>query len=488
MAFPKNFLWGGAVAAHQLEGGWDQGGKGMSVADVMTAGGYGIPREITDGIVPGKNYPNHEAIDFYHHFKEDIALFGEMGFKCFRTSIAWTRIFPKGDEDQPNEEGLKFYDEMFDECHKHGIEPLITLCHFELPYHIAKEYGGFRNRKVIDMFVKFAKVCFERYKNKVKYWLTFNEINNQLRMASSEAGVFGAFTNSGIQYSADEVGDKRLQVLFQVSHHELVASALAVVEGHKINPDFKIGCMIAFGPTYPETCNPNDQMAALKDMDLTNFYGDVHVRGHYPNYAKKLWAAKNIAPKMELGDEEILKAGTVDFYTFSYYMTGIISADPEKNKPAEDGFTIGLKNPYLKTNDWGWTIDPVGLRYSLNVLAERYDDIPMMVVENGIGLHETEDDAVDGMIHDDERIKYFQAHIAEMKKAIEEDGVNLIGYTTWGPIDLVSAGTGEMDKRYGFIYVQKNNAGEGDLHRAKKKSFFWYKKVIASDGEDLSND
>ena len=481
MAFPKNFLWGGAVAAHQLEGGWDQGGKGISVADIMTVGGPGKQREITDGVLPGKNYPNHEAIDFYHHYKEDIALFAEMGFKAFRTSIAWTRIFPNGDDETPNEEGLKFYDDMFDELLKHGIEPVITLCHFELPYNLVTKYGGFRNRKCVDFFVKFAVTCFERYKNKVKYWLTFNEINNQARMIELP---FFAMTNSGVKY---EPGENKWKVLYQVAHHELVASAKAVIEGHKINLDFQIGCMIAFGPTYPETCHPEDQIAALKDMDLTNFFGDVHVRGHYPNYAKKLWEREGIAPQMEEGDLEILQQGKVDFYTFSYYMTGVVSHDPSHMKPIQGGFAMGVENPFLKVSDWGWPIDPVGLRYALNVLAERYDDIPLMVVENGIGLHETEADAIDGMLHDDARIAYFASHIAEMKKAVEIDGVNLIGYTTWGPIDIVSAGTGEMDKRYGFIYVDKNNAGEGDLHRAKKKSFGWYKKVIETNGEDLSN-
>ena len=481
MAFPKNFLWGGAVAAHQLEGAWNIDGKGISVADVMTGAEYGKQREITDGIIAGKNYPNHEAIDFYHRYKEDVALFAEMGFKCFRTSIAWTRIFPNGDESEPNEAGLKFYDDLFDELLKYGIEPVITLAHFEMPLHLANEYGGFRNRKCIDFFVKFAVTCFERYKNKVKYWLTFNEVNNQ---GKNPDLAFYAFTNAGVKY---QPGENHLQVVYQVAHNEFVASARAVIEGHKINPDFKIGCMLALNTTYPETCKPEDQVAAMKFMDNTLFFGDVHVRGHYPDYAKKLWERENIAPKMEPGDLEIIQAGTVDFFTFSYYRTGVTTSDESKLKPVAGGFTKGVENPYLKTNDWGWTIDPVGLRYTLNILAERYDDIPMMIVENGIGLHETEDDAIDGMIHDDARIKYFQDHIAEMKKAVELDGVNLIGYTTWGPIDLVSAGTGEMDKRYGFIYVQKNNAGEGDLHRAKKKSFYWYKKVIASNGEDLSN-
>ena len=480
MAFPKNFLWGGAVAAHQLEGGWDQGGKGISVADVMTGGDAHTLREITDGVLPGKNYPNHEAIDFYHHYKEDIALFAEMGFKCFRTSIAWTRIFPNGDDETPNEEGLKFYDDMFDEMKKYGIEPIITLCHFELPLNLVNKYGGFRNRKCIDFFVKFAVTCFERYKNKVKYWLTFNEINNQGRNIDAPFAPFTALTNSGIKYAE---GENRRKVMYQAAHNEFVASAKAVIEGHKINPDFQIGCMIQMTPYYPETCNPDDQIKSLKEMDSIFFFADAQVRGHYSNYIKKYWEINNLTPQMEDGDLEIMQQGKVDYFTFSYYMSGAVSADPAKNDSENGGITSGVKNPYLKSSDWGWPIDPVGLRYTLNIIAERYDDIPMMIVENGIGLHETEKD----IDHDDARIDYFANHIAEMKKAIEIDGVNLIAYCPWGCIDLVSASTGEMDKRYGFIYVDKNNAGEGDLHRARKKSFYWYKKVIESNGEDLSN-
>ncbi len=476
MAFSKGFLWGGAVAAHQLEGGWQEGGKGVSVADVMTAGRHGVPREITEGVLPGKNYPNHEGIDFYHRYKEDIALLAEMGFKCFRTSIAWTRIFPKGDETEPNEEGLKFYDDLFDEMHKYGMEPVITLSHFEMPYHLVTEYGGWRSRKLVDFFVRFATVCFERYKHKVKYWMTFNEINNQRELNVP----FTAFTNSGILYKADE--DKKA-VMYQVAHHEFVASAKAVIAGHKINPDFQIGCMLAMTPVYPETCRPMDQIAALKEMDKSFFFGDVHVRGHYPSYVLREWEQKGYKVEMEDGDLEILSEGTVDYYAFSYYMSHVTTSVEERKENLQGGFFDGVKNPYIEESDWGWPIDPVGLRYMLNVLQERYE-LPLMIVENGIGLHETPE--ADGTINDDARIAYFQAHIAEMKKAVEEDGVDLMGYCPWGPIDLVSAGTGEMEKRYGFIYVDKDNEGKGTLERSRKKSFYWYKKVIESNGEDLS--
>ena len=471
MSFPKGFLWGGAVPAHQLEGGWQEGGKGISVADVMTVGGPGKPREITDGVLPGKIYPNHEAIEFYSHYKEDIALLAKLGFKCFRTSIAWTRIFPNGDELEPNEEGLKFYDDLFDEMHKYGMEPVITLSHFEMPYHLVTEYGGWRNRKLVDFFVRFATVCFKRYKDKVKYWMTFNEINNQRNVQET----FAPFTNSGVIYKE---GEDRYAVLYQVAHHELVASAKAVIEGHKINPDFQIGCMLAMSPSYPATCKPLDQVAALKEMNRTFYYSDVQCRGHYPQYMLKEWELHGYDIKMEDGDLAVLEEGKVDYFALSYYMSFVSEYDESSRHLAKE-----VPNPYVKASDWGWQIDPVGLRYMLNVLAERYE-LPMMIVENGIGLHEEPDDS--GMVQDDERIKYFAEHIAQMKKAVEEDGVTLMGYCPWGPIDLVSASTGEMEKRYGFIYVDKNNKGEGTLTRTPKKSFYWYQKVIASNGEDLS--
>lgn len=475
MAFPKGFLWGGAVAAHQLEGGWQEGGKGVSVADVMTAGRHGVPREITAGVIEGKNYPNHEGIDFYHRYKEDLALLGEMGFKAFRTSIAWTRIFPNGDDAEPNEAGLQFYDDLFDEMRKNGMEPVVTLSHFEMPYHLVTEYGGWRDRRLVDMFVRFAVTCFNRYRDKVKFWMTFNEINNQREVEVP----FTAFTNSGILYGADE---DKYATLYQVAHHEFLASARAVIEGHKINPDFKIGCMLAMTPVYPETCRPGDQMEALKEMDKSFFFGDVQARGHYPHYILKEWENKGYSIKMEDGDLDILQAGKVDYYAFSYYMSHATTSVASRKKVLQGGFAEGVDNPYIEESDWGWPIDPEGLRYMLNVLAERYE-LPLMIVENGIGLHETPDE--NGEIVDDARIDYFRAHIAAMKKAIDEDGVDLWGYCPWGPIDLVSAGTGEMEKRYGFIYVDKDNDGNGTLERRRKKSFYWYKKVIASNGEDL---
>ena len=473
----KDFLWGGAVAANQLEGGWDKGGKGVSVIDVMTAGAHGVPRVITDGVLPGENYPNHEAIDFYGHYKEDIQLFAEMGFKCFRTSIAWTRIFPNGDEQEPNEEGLQFYDDMFDELLKYGIEPVITLSHFEMPYHLAKEYGGWMNRDVIGFFVKFAEVVMKRYKDKVKYWMTFNEINNQ---SNVDADIFG-WTCSGVKFSEYE---NKKEAMYQAVHHELVASAMVVKMGHEINPDMKIGCMCSFVPFYPYSCNPDDIMIATECMHERFHFMDVHVRGHYPAYSKKEWEREGYQIKMEPEDEAILAEGTVDYIGFSYYMTNAVKADVQKDTAESmDGSSQNsVPNPYVKASEWGWQIDPVGLRYALVTMYERYE-IPLFIVENGFGDIDILKE--DGTCDDEPRIAYLKAHIQEMKKAVEIDGVDLIGYTPWGCIDLVSFTTGEMKKRYGFIYVDKNNDGSGTLKRSKKKSFDWYKNVIASNGDVL---
>jgi len=475
--FKEDFLWGGAVAAHQIEGGWNEGGKGVSIADVMTAGANGVAREITDGVIPGKNYPNHEAIDFYHRYKEDIALFAEMGFKAFRTSIAWSRIFPNGDDAEPNEAGLQFYDDLFDELLKHDIEPVVTLSHFEIPYHLYKEYGGFRNRKLIDFFVKYSKVVMERYKDKVKYWMTFNEINNQ----ADGYHDLHAFTNSAIIF---EEADNKAEVIYQASINELIASAKVVKLGHEINPDFEIGCMMAYVPVYPFSSNPDDVMASVKAMNRRFFYNDVHAKGEIPGYVLKEWEREGFDIEYTEEDLQALREGTVDYIGLSYYMSNTVTEIQEVNTYSDHAvdklnFT---QNPYIQASDWGWPIDPVGLRYILNVLTQRYD-LPLFIVENGFGAYDTIEE--DGTIQDDYRIDYLREHIIEMKKAVEEDGVDLIGYTPWGCIDIVSFGTGEMEKRYGFIHVDKDNKGEGTLERRKKASFDWYKKVIETNGEVL---
>ena len=471
----EDFLWGGAVAAHQLEGGWQEGGKGISIADVMTAGDYKTARKITDGVLDGENYPNHTAIEFYSHYKEDIKLFAEMGFKCFRTSIAWTRIFPEGEEEQPNEAGLKFYDDMFDTCLQYGIEPVVTLSHFEMPFALVKKYGGFRSRKCIDAFVRFSEVCFKRYKDKVKYWMTFNEINNQ----ASYENPWAPFTNSGIVY---EEGENKEAVMYQAAHYELVASAEAVRIGKEINPDFQIGCMIAMTPIYPYSCNPKDMMMALSGMQKRFWFADVHVRGEYPAYILKYLASRHIELDMTEEDKEILKNGCVDYIGFSYYMSFVVRAEDGNPEYIYREEECKVDNPYIETTDWGWAVDPEGLRWSMNWLYDRYQ-LPLFIVENGMGAYDKVEE--DGSIHDPYRIEYLRKHIKAMKKCVDADGVDLIGYTPWGCIDLVSAGTGEMEKRYGFIYVDKDNQGNGTLKRSKKDSFEWYKNVIKSNGEIL---
>lgn len=480
MSLRKDFLWGGAVAAHQLEGAWNVNGKGISVSDVLTVGGVGVEREITNGVISGKNYPNHEAIDFYHLYKEDIALFHELGLNCFRTSIAWTRIFPNGDELEANEAGLQFYDDLFDECLKYGIEPVITLSHFEMPYHLVTEYGGWRDRRLIEFFSRYAKAVMTRYKDKVKYWMTFNEIDNQ----SNYFRTYSTWVNSGLKFEGEEdtkLGRERAS--YQASHYELVASAKVVELGHQINPDFKIGCMISFPSLYSKSCKPEDMLMQMVANQRRYWYSDVHVRGHYPNFIKKLFERRNFNLDITIEDLAQLERGKVDYVGFSYYKSFVV-ADEHGKSPEFDYVETQdiVDNPYLDVSDWGWPVDPLGLRWALNWLYERYE-IPLFIVENGLGAEDKVE--ADGTIHDPYRIDYLRKHIAAMKDAVDIDGVDVIGYTPWGFIDLVSAGTGEMKKRYGFIYVDKDNDGSGTLKRSKKDSFAWYHHVIDTNGEEI---
>lgn len=473
MALSKDFLWGGALAAHQFEGGVLNTSKGYSVADVMTAGAHGVPRRITDQIMENEYYPNHVGIDFYSHYKEDIALFAEMGFKTFRMSIAWSRIFPKGDEEEPNEEGLQFYEDVFKECKKYGIEPLVTITHFDCPMHLIKTYGGWKNRKMIEFYKRLVTVLFTRYKDLVKYWITFNEINMILHLP---------FMGAGLQF---EEGEDQQQAKYASAHHELVASAWATKIAHEINPDNMIGCMMAAGNYYPYSCMPEDVWAALgKDRENMMFI-DVQARGYYPNYALKFFEREGIHFDISDEDREILKNYTVDFISFSYYSSRCITTQEGVGETIGNAFK-GTKNPYLKSSEWGWQIDPLGLRTTMNTLYDRYQK-PLFIVENGLGANDVLlDEEVDGYrVSDDYRISYLQEHIKAFKAAVEEDGVDLLGYTPWGCIDLVSASTGEMAKRYGFIYVDRHNDGSGTMKRYKKKSFYWYKDVIASNGENL---
>ena len=489
MAFPKDFLWGGAVAGNQYEGGYQSGGRGLSTLDAVTGGGYRKPRmmtyltregavgqspidssmtgQIPEGatgyIMPDTFYPSHMATDFYHHYKEDIALFAQMGFKCFRMSISWSRICPKGMY-EVNEEGLAFYDRVFDELLKYQIQPVVTINHFDMPLYLADHYDGWSSREVIDFFVFYARTVFERYKDKVIYWMTFNEIN-----------VLSGWCQIGIHRNDP-------QTLYQAHHHIFVASAKAVAAGHQINPDFKIGMMAAVIPSYPMTCRPEDVMESIQFNRNREFYMDVQVKGYYPAYKQKELERMNVPVSMEEEDLDIIRKGTVDFIGFSYYMSTVSTTDPDAPKTEGNQF-MAYKNPHLPTSDWGWTVDPMGLRIAMSQIYDRYH-VPLFIVENGLGAADTIEE--DGSILDDYRITYLKEHIEAMKQAVELDGVELMGYTPWGCIDIVSAGTGEMKKRYGFIYVERYDDGTGDFSRRKKKSFDWYKKVIESNGEDLS--
>ncbi|MBP2076388.1 glycoside hydrolase family 1 protein [Oceanobacillus polygoni] len=478
--FPKGFLWGGATAANQIEGAFDEDGKGLSAADFVEY----IPKsertkdnamEITSEQIrktlSGEStarHPKREGIDFYHRYKEDIALLAEMGFKAFRLSIHWSRIFPNGYDETPNEAGLQFYDNVFDELAKYNIEPVVTLSHYETPYGLTEKYNGWVGRETIDHFVRYAETVFTRYKEKVNYWMTFNEINMI---------TISPFTGGGVLSDKEE---NPMKAKYQGLHHQFVASALATKKLHEINPNGKMGCMLARMSTYPNTPNPEDVLKAQQDNQANLFFTDVHARGEYPKYMERFLAENDIQIAKEPGDDAILKQYPVDYVSFSYYMSLLSSAAPEGER-TEGNLMNTLKNPYLEASEWGWQIDPIGLRVALNELYDRYQ-LPLFLVENGLGAYDKVE--ADGSIHDDYRIDYLKKHIEQMKEAIG-DGVDLMGYLAWGPIDLVSMSTSEMSKRYGFVYVDKDDEGNGTLERSRKDSFFWYKKVIGSNGEEL---
>lgn len=478
MTFKNDFLWGGATAANQCEGAWNVDGKGPSIADICTGASYGEGKTITPKLVEGAFYPSHEGVRHYERFQEDIALFAEMGFKCYRFSINWTRVFPQGDEEAPCEAGLRHYDEVIDECLRNGIEPLVTISHYEAPFGLTKKCNGWASRSMIGYYLNYCRTLFERYKGKVKYWLTFNEINSAVvPMGSLQSlGILNDLEGPTLFMGQPDKPQQRYQAL----HHMFVASALAVKMAHEIDPACKVGSMMIYAAAYPLTCDPADVLATQSYNREYNYYcADVQARGAYPSFAAKLWKDKGIAIHMEEDDERILREGTVDFISFSYYMSFCQSA---KGLPEGKGNILGgVPNPYLKSSDWGWQIDPQGLRYALRDLTDRYGK-PLMVVENGLGAKDNVEEG--GLIHDDYRIDYLRRHIQEMKKAVEE-GVDLMGYTPWGCIDLVSVSTGEYAKRYGMIYVDRNDDGTGDFARLKKDSFYWYKHVIETNGEDL---
>ena len=480
--FPEGFLWGGATAANQVEGGYKEGGKGLSVSDCAR---HHLDVDVTDykahNTVTTKDiedalksedeslYPKRHGSDFYHHYKEDIKMFGEMGFKVYRMSIAWSRIFPNGDDKEPNEEGLKFYDDVFDECLKHGIEPLVTMSHYEPPINLTLNYDGWYSREVIGFFEKYVKTICERYKNKVKYWLTFNEVDSMIRHPYTTGGL--------IEDRFPEMNWE--QVIFQAMHHQFVASALATKICHEIIPDSKVGCMLTKLTYYPYTCKPEDVLKAQQDMRSTYCYSDTQVFGEYPAYLLSRFKNNGIEIKKEANDDEMMKKYPVDFVSFSYYMSSCSAASTD-GLDVTAGNTI--KNPYLPSSDWGWQIDPIGLRISMVDLYDRYRK-PLFIVENGLGAKDVVKE--DGTIDDQYRIDYFEAHFKAMLDAIEYDGVDCLGYTSWGCIDIISESTKQMSKRYGFIYVDCDDYGNGTYKRIPKKSFYWYKKVIESNGTCL---
>lgn len=506
--FPKDFLWGGATAANQCEGAFDVGGKGLSISDVLTCGGLskhevelpGIPEEFKaymrkmryvtyqsskeegaciafkmntypdEGmptLLEDEYYPNHKAIDHYHHMEEDIALFAEMGFKCYRMSIAWTRIYPTGQEDKPNEAGLQFYDRLFDRCLQYGIEPVVTLSHYEIPLALTIKYNGFASREVVDLYVKYATTVIDRYHKKVKYWLTFNEINSVVHSGYVNAGVFS----------------KKKEWIEHASYHQFIASAAVVTYAHNHYPQIQIGCMLGTSPSYPNSCKPEDNLESLKkDNERDFYYSDVQMRGYLPEYKLIQLKQEKIELPILNNDLELLQAGCCDFMAFSYYQTSVAAAKSDDMKQTSGNMGNFILNPYLKKSEWGWQIDPLGLRYTLNLIYDRYHK-PLFIAENGLGAKDVLNE--DHTIHDKYRIDYFKAHIQAIKEAIHLDGVNVFGYTPWGCIDLVSCSTGQVSKRYGFIYVDVDDAGQGSMKRYKKDSFEWYKKVIASNGADL---
>ncbi|WP_103061505.1 glycoside hydrolase family 1 protein [Actinomyces qiguomingii] len=469
MGFPADFLWGGATAANQIEGAWDVDGKGPSTADVLTAGIRGVKRRrITDGVEPGEFYPSHTAIDHFHRYAEDIALFAEMGFNVYRFSIAWSRIFPKGDETEPNEAGLAFYDRLLDELDKHHITPLVTISHFETPLGLQR-YGSWENRQVADFYVRYARTLLERYRGRVRHWLTFNEINVMSTNPWNAGGID----------SEDEA------VRMRAAYHQFLASARTVRLAHEIDPDNQVGMMFCGHFAYPASPDPADVIGTMEFMQKMLFYCDVQCRGAYPRYKLRELEREGIKLPVRDGDAEILRAGTVDFISYSYYMTHVTGQKTRGILRGLNGLDTGYSNPHIKRSDWGWGIDPMGLRYSLNLLYDRYQ-LPVMVVENGLGAVDTLQ--ADGTVHDPYRIDYLRRHLREMRKAIDVDGVPVMGYTSWGPIDLVAASTGEMSKRYGFIYVDVDDAGQGTFKRYRKDSFYWYRRVIASNGAWLGDE
>ena len=455
--FPKDFLWGASTSAYQVEGASLEDGKGPSCQDVKV-----VPEGTSDLKV---------CADQYHRYKEDIALMAEMGFKTYRFSISWSRIIPEG-TGAINPKGIEYYNNVIDECLKYGIEPLVTMFHFDMPAAL-DERGSWGNRDSIDWFLNFAKVMFENFGDRVKYWLTINE-QNMLTLVGPVIGTL----------MIPEGCTNILKETYQQNHHMLVAQAKAMALCHEMLPGAKIGPAPNISLVYPASCKPEDVLQAQQDMRSTYCYSDTQVFGEYPAYLLTKFKNEGLNIKMEEHDLEIMKKYPVDFVSFSYYSSSCVAKDDAGLKKTAANTNIAIKNPYIPSSDWGWQIDPIGLRVSLVDLYDRYRK-PLFIVENGLGA---KDELVDGKVDDQYRIDYFDAHFREMYNAIYEDGVDLMGYTSWGCIDLVSESTKQMSKRYGFIYVDADDLGNGTYKRYKKKSFDWYKHVIGTNGACLFED
>lgn len=468
----KDFLWGGAISAHQCEGAYNEDGKKPAAADTMLGGdlakhwaSFGEP------IDHEKYYPTHKAIDFYHRYREDIALFKEMGFNALRLSIAWSRIFPDGglDDEAPNEAGLQFYDDLFDELRNNGIEPVVTICHYETPLALYEKYGGWKSRDMIALFEKYCRVIFTRYKDKVKKWINFNEINSMMFV-----GCLGPAIKIGRR------DPDFARVIYQAGHYMLVAGAIATKLCHEIVPDGVIGAMLGGHKIYAYSCNPDDQLMAMLENEKQYYFIDTMMLGGYPYYAERIWRRHDLHLDITEEDLKLLKENTCDYLSFSYYQSMAVSADDTKEQTAGN-MSKAASNPYLKSSEWGWQMDPTGLRIFMNELYARYHK-PLLIAENGLGARDV---LKDGTVEDDYRIDYLRDHIRAFKEAMD-DGVELMGYLPWGCIDLISCSTGQISKRYGFIYVDLDDEGNGTLARYRKKSFFWYQKVIGSNGTDLA--
>lgn len=475
MKLKENFMWGGSIAAHQCEGAWNEDGKGIGIMDLVTTGSYDVPREICKNIEEGKRYPSHEGIDFYNRYREDIALFKEMGFKALRISIDWSRIYPNGDDKEPNQKGIEYYSNVVDELIKNGIEPIITLYHFEMPVNLVRKYGSWTNKKVVELYLKYCKTMFEALKGRVKYWVTFNEMNHI--DPQTEASDIFTYIIAGLKFSEMKEKKKTLAI---IGYNMTLAGVKAVELAHEIDADNKVGCVFGLTPVYPVNCNPINVLNAFKDMDRDFYQIDAMCNGSFPKYKLNEYKDLNIDLEISKEDEEAFLNGKLDFIGVNYYSTSVAHHDGDED--GEETLFGGVQNPYLEKSKWGWAIDPIGLRYLLNYVYRKYG-LPIIVTENGLGAIDKLEN--DGSIQDDYRIDYLSKHLYQLKKAVEEDKVDCFGYLMWGPIDLVSATTGEMKKRYGFIYVNKQDDGTGDYSRKRKKSFEWYKKVISSNGDIL---